>query len=415
MAYQGLYPYIPRLTNELKRSRVIEIAPDIWMLEGYISTDFFKKPPSSNCFILRDDDMVLLVDTGTYPFYRDTILKILRRYKRDGAKKLVLMLTQGHFDHVCNNDVILEAGYDDVQFLLPEAEISTIDLSGHWNGEFVELMEYYNPFQMMPMVWPTMAINLASRKSTELARKLLKLTTARLFRGINTLANQAKILSNDSRVKKKFGEVKFQGWEIGRFFVIHDATHSPGHCSFYDPKFEVFLTGDATLEINPPFFNSSMNQCIKMAGKFRRFAEEGYVKLATDAHRSTIWSARLAEELKYEPLHRVQTLDMAHGKKECATFYGFFEDYYIGLKTEVLKALAKLGEATVPQLVEEFKASSDPRARFKAALKFPRLPSRLDVLVANVLKEAEAPRRKEADKIVFSPPESKEKATNDEA
>jgi len=412
MAYKGLYPYIPGLTDELKRSRVIEIAPDIWMLEGYISTNFFKKPPSSNCFILRDEDMVLLVDTGTYPFYRESMLKILRRYKRNGAKKLVLMLTQGHFDHVCNNDVILEAGYDDVQFLLPEAEVSTIDLSGHWNREFVELMEYYNPFQAMPMVWPTAPINLASRRSTELAQSLLKYTTARLFRGINTLADRAVILPDSSKVKRKFGDVKFSGWEVGRFFAIHDATHSPGHVSFYDPKFEVFLTGDATLEINPPFFNSSMDQCIKMAGKFRQFAEQGFVKLATDAHRSSIWAARLAEELKYEPLHRVQTLDMAHGKKECIEFYTFFEDYYIALKTETLKALSRLGEADVPQLVEEFKASPDKRARFKVAAKFPRLPSRLDVMVAVILKEAKAPRRKEGDRIIFSPPPKTDKVNS---
>jgi hypothetical protein len=314
------------------------------------------------------------------------------------------MLTQGHFDHVCNNDVILEAGYDDVKFLLPEVELSTIDLNGHWNSEFVELLEYYDPFRAMPMEWPTAPINLASRRSTALAQRLLRMTTSRLFRGIKTLADRAVILTNESRVKRKFGDVKFQGWEIGRFFAVHDGTHSPGHLSFYDPKNRLFLTGDATLEINPPFFNSSMDACIKMAGKFRRFAEQGFVKIATDAHRSSIWSARLAEELHYEPLNRVQTLDMAYGRKECVTFYKFFEDYYIALKKEVLDSLSRLKEATVPQLVEEFKASEDPNAKFKVAARFPRLPSRLDVLVAVVLKESNAPRRKEGDRIIFSPP-----------
>lgn len=404
MPYKGMFPYVPGLEKELKLSRVIEIVDEVWFLEGYISTDFFRKPPSSNCFILRDKDMVLLVDSGTYPFYRETILKVLAKLKRQGAKKLVLMLTQGHFDHVCNNDVILEAGYDEAKFLLPEAELYTIDLHRHWNEEFIELLDYYNPYLALPPVFPTAPVHYCAKISTKLAQQLLRTATTMLFRGINTIASGAEILSSQSAVEKKFGDVTLKGWEIGRFFVIHDATHSPGHCSFYDPKYNLLLSGDATLEINPPFFNGSMNNCIEMMGRFRRLAELGYIEIATDSHRSTIWSARLAEELRYEPLHRTQTLDVIYGKQDCIAFYSFFERYYLALKNTVLESLKRLGSATVPQLVKEFKASSDPHARLKTAAVFPRLPSRIDVLVANVLKEACAPRRKEKGEILFSLP-----------
>lgn len=403
MGYKGMFPYVPGLYKELKRSRVIEIADEVWFIEGYISTDFFRKPPSSNCFLLRDGDMALLIDSGTYPFYRQPILKILEKLKKQGAKKLVLMLTQGHFDHVCNNDVILEAGYEEVEFLLPEAELYTIDLHRHWNEEFIELLNYYNPYLALPPVFPTAPVHYSARVSTKLAQRLLRTATAMLFRGINTMASSARLLPSHSVVEKKFGDVTLKGWEVGRFFVIHDATHSPGHCSFYDPKHELMLSGDATLEINPPFFNGSMNNCIEMMGKFKRMAETGYIEIATDAHRSSIWSARLAEELRYEPLHRTQSLDVMYGKEDCAAFYSFFETYYRALKNTVLKSLKKLGVATVPQLVEEFKASDDPHAKLKTAAVFPRLPSRIDVLVANVLKEASAPRHKENDKILFFP------------
>lgn len=404
MAYKGMFPYVPGLEKELKLSRIIEIADEVWLIEGYISTDFFRKPPSSNCFILRDEDMVLLIDTGTYPFYRQSILKILGKLKKQGAKKLVLMLTQGHFDHVCNNDVILEAGYAEVEFLLPEVELYTIDLHRHWNEEFTQLSDYYNPYLALPPVFPTAPVHYSARVSTKLAQRLLKTATAMLFRGINTMASNARLLHSNSAVEKKFGDITLRGWEVGRFFVVHDATHSPGHCSFYDPKHKLMLSGDATLEINPPFFNGSMNNCIEMMSKFKRLAESGHIQIATDAHRSTIWSARLAEELNYEPLHRTQTLDAMYGREDCAAFYGFFETYYLALKNTVLKSLKQLGSATVPQLVEEFKASPDPHAKLKTAAVFPRLPSRIDVLVANVLKEASAPKRKENDEIFFSAP-----------
>jgi len=381
----------------------MEIAPDIWEIEGYFSTSFFLRPPSCNIFVLRDKDLVLLVDTGTYPYYRRRIVELLRKFKREGARRLILMVTQGHFDHVANNDVIAEAGYDDVRFLLPEAEMGTINMWDHWYGEFLELEKYYDPYSMLPFAY-TGIVNIASRISKKLARFLLKNSIKILFRGINTMADRAEILPMKSRAYRKYGDVEFYGWDVGRFFAIHDGSHSPGHLSFYDPKYKLLLTGDATVEINPPFFNSSLDKCIEAAGKFRRFAEQGYVQLATDSHRSSLWVKKLVEYSHREPLHPLQMVDVARGKEECIAFYRMFENYYITLKEEVLHALSELGEATVPELVEAFKKSKKPEAQLKTALVFPKVPSRLDVLVAVVLKESHAPRRLKGNDIVFSPP-----------
>jgi len=400
MAYRGLIPG-RHPVKEMQRSRVMEIAPDIWEIEGYLSTSFFFKPPSSNCFILRDNDLVLLVDTGTYPFYRRPMLDILERFRRDGARRLVLMLTQGHFDHIGNNDLILEAGYDEVRFLLPEAEVSTFDVYHHWTGEYLELRDYYDPYRQLPLKFPTAIPHLVGRVSWDLAQKLIQQNIALLVKGMNTLGERAEILPMDSRVTRTFGEVEFQGWEVGRFFAVHDGTHSPGHLSFYDPEHKVFLTGDATLEINPAFLNSSLTTCIEMMDKFQRFAAEGFVETATDAHRSTIWSQMLIDETGQAPLSELQTVDKIEGADQCAAYYAFFGDYYRALKGEVLDALARLKSATVPQLIEEFKGSPNPCCRFKTLLEFPRLPSRLDVMVADVLREEQIPRRLEGNQIGF--------------
>jgi glyoxylase-like metal-dependent hydrolase (beta-lactamase superfamily II) len=401
MAFQGgltpgRYP-----TKEINETRVMEIAPDIWMIEGYVSDNFFFKPPSSNCFILRDRDMVLLIDTGTYPHYREKILTILEKYRRDGARRLVLMLTQGHFDHVCNNDIILEAGYSDVRFLVPEDEVSTLDIYNHWTGEYREVMEYYNPYREMDFAFPTAIPNIASRISMALAQRMVDGQIAKLFRGVKTMAEDAEILPNASRITRRYGDVEFTGWEIGRFFAIHDATHSPGHLSFYDPEHKAFLTGDATLEINPPFFNSNLNNCIMMMGKFKRFAELGYVKLATDSHRSVNNATRLISVTKGEPLHKLQVIDTVEGE-DCIEFYSFFEKYYTALKNEVLSILKRRREATVHQIIQDLKASEDPYVQFKVFIRMPKLPSRLEILVANVLKEQNIAKRREDNKIIFS-------------
>jgi glyoxylase-like metal-dependent hydrolase (beta-lactamase superfamily II) len=397
MAFQGGLTPGKYPVKEINEKRVMEIAPDIWMLEGYVSDNFFKKPPSSNCFIMRDKDMVLLIDTGTYPHYRERILKILERYRKDGAKKLVLMLTQGHFDHICNNDIILEAGYGDVRFLVPEVELSTLDIYSHWTGEYREVQEYYNPFHEMHQVVP----RIASRISMDFTQRMVDAMIARLFRGVNTMIDAAEPLSSASRVRRKFGDVEFLGWEIGRFFAIHDATHSPGHLSFYDPEHRVFITGDATLEINPPFFNSSLNNCITMMGAFKKFAQLGYVKVATDSHRSVTNASRLVEAAKRDPLHRLQIVDTVHGD-DCIEFYSFFEKYYGALKNEVLTILKRRKEATVHQIIQDLRSSEDPNVQFKVFINLPKLPSRLEIYVANVLKEENISKRKEGDAILFS-------------
>jgi glyoxylase-like metal-dependent hydrolase (beta-lactamase superfamily II) len=400
MAYIGILPgRYP--TKEINQSRVMEIAPDIWMIEGYVSDNFIFKPPSCNCFILRDKETVLLLDTGTYPHYREKILALLEKYRKGGAKKLVLLLTQGHFDHVCNNDIIIESGYSDVHFLLPEDELATFDIYNHWTGEYREVMEYYNPYREMTFAFPTAFVNLSSRISMKITQKMVDKNIASLFSGIRTMSEMVEILPNTSRIKRKYGDVEFTGWEIGRFFAIHDATHSPGHISLYDPEHKVFITGDATLEINPPFFNSSLNNCIDMMTKFKRFAEQGYVKIATDSHRSVRNSARLMESAKREPLHRLQIVDTVEGAN-CVEFYSFFENYYTVLKNEVLAALRRRGNATVHEIIRELKNSTDPYMQFKLFIRFPKLPSRTEILVANVLKEQNIPRHREGDKIIFS-------------
>lgn len=402
MVYRGLIPgAYPE--KELALSRVMEIAPGIWNIEGYLSQNFFFKPPSCNCFVLHDKDMALLVDTGTYPFYRKPILDILTRLRKSGAKRLRLMLTQGHFDHVANNDIILEAGYDDVAFLLPQAEVETINLYSHWSGELKEVGYYYDPFRAMPMVFPTGITNLAGRVSKKLARTMVLGNIKMLFAGVTTLANQAQILTDDTKVTKTYGSTTLSGWEIGRFFAIHDATHSPGHLSFYDPENKLLISGDATLEINPAFFNSSVTNCITMMGEFRRMAEEGFIALATDSHRSSIWTKRLMDWVNETPVHPLQIVDTIEGSGSCAQFYGFFEEYYTACRDSVLSALSRLKSATVLEIMEEVNGDPNPYVKLKTALTFPAIPSRLEIMVAKVLVENNAQRFEDRGRIVFSP------------
>ncbi len=397
---------LPGQEKELKRSFKREIADGIWMLEGYVSDFFLIKPASSNTFVLRDEDTVLIVDPGLYPFYRRRILDIVERLRRDGVKKVVLAVTQGHFDHVGNNDVILETGVEDKRFILPEPELEVIDLLNDFTRDIDELARLYDVFSMMDgtLMSPLRA---ASRVSPYLARSIIRAHFAMLFGGLGTMSDDVEVLTLDTREKRAFGSVEVVGWPVGRFFLIHDGSHSPGHVSVYDPESKFLMSGDVTVEINPAFYYSSMDRCIETAGKFRTMAEEGYVELASDSHRSSTFLPERFERWGLMPLDDVQLTDVARGRAQCVAFFGVFERLFSRLKETVLEAHRDLGEATIPQIVGRTMSADNPALRFKKGMKFERFPSRMDVLVATVLREAESPGEAGEDGVVFYPAEAR--------
>lgn len=393
------------LERDLKQARVLEVQKDVWMIEGYISDSFAHKTPSSNIYLLRDKYDIYLLDTGFHPFFRKPMLDVIGRFKRDGAKRLTLLLTQGHFDHAFNNDVILETGLP-WRFFLPEPEVArTSDFAADFLHDLEELAGYEDIFStMFPWRFPTGIVRATGKVSPSLAFRMLERASGHLMGGAKTLADQATVLRLADRVSRRFGPVELAGWDLGPFFLIHDASHTQGHICLLDPDRKLLLAGDVTIEINPAFFYSSTRLCQEAAGSFRQLAEAGFVETVGDSHRTSIFFPRLLEKGGIAPLSPLQTRDIFRGREECAAFFGLFEDYYRRLQEQVRLAHRRLGRAEIGDIVEELSASKDPAMRFKAAMRFPDFPSRLDVLAAGVLRDDGVRPVKEGDRIVFDAP-----------
>jgi glyoxylase-like metal-dependent hydrolase (beta-lactamase superfamily II) len=413
---------------DLEKCRVTEIAPDILMLEGYAGTMFFLEPPSGNIFVMRDRDLVLVMDTGHHGFFRKSILEALSKFKKEGARELVLVLSHGHWDHGKNNDVIFEAGYEKVRFLLPEPEFATINIPEHMSGDLDRTREYYDPLEKAGAGLTTFldwAVNFPeySEPRYQKAWQALRSVPAAydpvaaraayrallfdvLCPDLSSYAiDRAEPLALAGREKLVLGEVELTGWPVGRFFLWHDASQSPGHLCIYDPKSRLMITGDATLEINPPFFDCDFNACLETCRVCLRLAESGYIDLATDCHRTSQWWPRSFAAWGVTPLDPIQLVDVARGRKECSDFYRMWVDYFGTLRDEVLLAHARIGEAAVSEIYEELKKSNNKNVVFKLGLTMPNIPSNPETLVAKVLAESGASRRVDGERILFTPVE----------
>jgi len=377
------------IIKELQKSCVKEIANDVWLIEGYVGDNFLHQPPSCNCYVIRDRDTVYIFDPGYYPFYKGRILEIINKYKKDGVKRVTLLVSQGHFDHTANNDVVTETGLD-WKFFLPEPEIETLRVYDDLVNDIARLEEYENVYStMFPWRGESAALRLIDTVSPGLAGKVFRTMSKRLMFPvqIKNLSDKADILYLKDRVRRNYGSTEVAGWEIGRFFAIHDGAHSPGHVSLYDPQNKILFSGDVTVEVNPAFFYSSIEKLINVCGDFIKMAQEGYIEMVADAHRSQTFFPPLLEKYKAEVYSDYQLIDVARGKKESESFLQAFHDYYKMLKDGVINAHAGTGDAEVRDIVEELSGLKNPAVRFKQALVWPRIPSRMDVLVASVLKE----------------------------
>ncbi|MDQ1287501.1 MAG: Metallo-beta-lactamase superfamily protein [Actinomycetota bacterium] len=367
-----------------------EILPDVWMVGGYLSDNFFLAQPSSNAYVLRDDDVLTIVDPGVHHTYRKKILDLVEEYRSKGVKKVRMLVTQGHFDHSGNCDLVLQAGLP-WEFLLPEVEFPTMNAAADFLNDLDALAEYEDVFRTMFVRTPAGPVlrGLAS-VSPSLARSALRSMANGVMGSGNDIACLATLLRSDQKITRTFGSVSLSGWQAGRLFLVHDGSHSPGHLCVFDEQNKLMIAGDTTIEINPAFFYSSMQRLQDVTGAMATMAREGAIEIVVDGHRSARYFPRVFEACGVEPLDPLQLIDFASGRSECEAFLAFYHRYYQALVRGVHEAHRRAGRATVGEIVEELRASTDPYVRFKTGIPLTRLPSRDDVLVAGVLKEAGA-------------------------
>ena len=320
--------------------RVVEIADQAWLVEGCGGVGFPGGPRPGNSFVLRDQDVAVLLYADGCPEKLPRIMAILSRLIERGASELVV---------------------------LP---------AGDW-GAYPELGDGYRKVRML-MPGPVQAPQ------------------------ANPLSpGRVEILDQESLLECGFGSLMCKGWPVGRFWALPEAT-GPGLVSFYDPQHKLMISGQATLETNPGAGCNSLVECIEICRRNLEMAEQGQILLASDRWRSSRhWPHALAER-GLSPLSHPQMADAALGQKECEELYRGWLNYFTALRDEILLAHSRIGDAAIREIAGELAKSSDPNLRFRMGLEEDPLAG-LESLVAGVMQESRASRRVEGGRVLFSP------------
>lgn len=320
--------------------RVVEIVDQAWLVEGRGGLGFPGGPQSGNSFVLRDQDVAVLLYADGRPEKIPRIMAILNRLIERGASELIVLPAGDWGAHPESG-----AGFRKVRVLVP------------------------GPGQ-------------ASQANPPGPGRL-------------------EILDQESLLECGFGGLRCKGWPVGRFWALPEA-NGPGLVSLYDPQHKLMISGEATLETNPGAGRNSPAKCIEVCRRNFEMAGQGLILLASDRWRSSRhWPHALAER-RLSPLSRPQMADAALGQEECEELYRGWLNYFTALKDETLLAHSRIGDATLEDIAEEMTKSSDPNVRFRMGLEEDPLAG-LESLVVGVMQESRASRRVEGGRVLFSP------------
>jgi glyoxylase-like metal-dependent hydrolase (beta-lactamase superfamily II) len=290
---------------------IITIRDDVLMCRGGNPDSVIFDSIISNCYVVRQDDTVFLIDTGAGPELRKSILEAVDRLK-EGAENFVLVNTHMHVDHVANNDIIKEIqGFRTVKHFVHDAGRSGFNTYDYLFNNFKMADRYYDVFEGPPPPWRTLIRFMKIGNRDKALHRLVKWGFKK-FEPVNFSQETMTYLTDeesenlelgtvtieslkvgDDVVSIDLGALKVRGWSKYGAVFINDGAHSPEHLLVYFPDKKIIFTGDMTLEMFPMWTGESSGEknmeslllCLEMS-------EEGLVKVLADSHHQEYFEGR---------------------------------------------------------------------------------------------------------------------------
>jgi glyoxylase-like metal-dependent hydrolase (beta-lactamase superfamily II) len=237
-----------------------------------------KQPDVANALVHRAGDTLVIVDTGVTELFRDALRQAVNGFAE--AKRLLLLTTHGHTDHVGNNDLIDEIAKE--RGIAAEHFVPARDI-----GQMLDPVDY----------WTNAFSNIIDLTSMPAPADMYAAFVVSLFQPLRPFGATTRTYEELPMQRLELGRLPVNGWSFadGAVSVLRSQGHCAGHVMVYFRDSRLLHLGD---EDNGPCGSMADADQVKVQTAFGlavSLIDSGDVDTITDGH-STVRSGAQARE-----------------------------------------------------------------------------------------------------------------------
>jgi len=236
------------------------------------------QPDVANALVHRVDDTLFLVDTGVTTAFRDAVRNAVDQV--GPWKRLVLLTSHGHVDHIGNNDLVDELGAQrgaSVQHFVPAKDLPQMhDPRTYWTNTFGRIAGVV-PMPAQPSL---------------VARKVVS-----LFKPMTPFGRTTRTYEELPVEQIAIGSVRMFGWSFadGAVRVVRSQGHCAGHVIVYLRDSQLLHLGDEPNGPCGPMADFDQAKLVNTLSAAYTMVTEQQVVHVTDGHTFTVADAEQAE------------------------------------------------------------------------------------------------------------------------
>ncbi len=251
------------VTAEPAFGEAVEIA-ERTLLVGGRPMDFQKLQADVAAVLLhRAGDTLYIIDTGATEDFRQPLREAIDRLAP--FKRVVLVNSHGHPDHVGNNSLIDELGVREPEHYIAQADLALMaDDEGYFERAFGGASRY------LPLPFPAEAMAQGMNA---------------MFGELETRIDRVVPLESRPLESLGTGAAAWPGWRFGRdLWILRAGGHTAGQVIAYLPREKVLYTADEAMGFYPVFPDSDPAKAFETLTRCRGLVERGEVAAFANGH-----------------------------------------------------------------------------------------------------------------------------------
>jgi len=235
----------------------------------------------ANVVLHRSGDTLYLIDTGDTESFREHLRAAVERLRP--FRRVVLINTNGHVDHIGNNDLAYALGAERVDHFISVNDVPTLRDNIRYFAESFERVAPYVDLGKSPTAYSNDLVS--------------------LFSPVAPNMETVRVLESLPLEALEIGEQIFPGWRFGEdLYVMKSHGRTAGQVVVYIPAAKLLHLSDETNSYFPPWHDSSAFNTINLLLRVREVLDGEGVKFLSDSRHHRLYDDPRAQRALVETL-----------------------------------------------------------------------------------------------------------------